>query len=71
MKAFHEKIKELRLENKLTIKDVAKYIGVSEKTIHRMENCETKRIRLSVLYYYTKLFNVTGEYLLGIDKKRK
>ena len=59
----HDELKELRIRNGLTLKDVAARLGVSEGTVSRYESGEIKRVSPSVLLGYSKLFNVPIRYL--------
>lgn len=38
MKVFAERLKELRMDNKLSLKDLARELGVSDIAISRWEN---------------------------------
>ena len=63
---FGEKIKELRLENNLTQKDLAKKLNCNQSMITRWERneCEPTEnvIRKTALY-----FQVSADYLLGLE----
>lgn len=66
MNQFAERLKELRLENNLTLKELASLIGVSDIAISRWEN----RLRvpnIDVLISLAKYFKVTTDYLLGLE----
>lgn len=64
MKILSERIKELRLEKKLTQPQLAEIIGVSKGMISFWENgvCEPTASNLVKLANY---FDVTTDYLLG------
>ncbi len=65
MSSFKERLKELRLEKGLSIKQLAKEIGVSDVAIGRWE----KDLRVANIYELIKLakfFDVTTDYLLGL-----
>ena len=69
MKNLGEKIKELRLEKKLSQPELAKAIGVSNGTISIWEN----NINEPKAGYVKKLavfFNVSADYLLDIDSAK-
>ena len=62
---FAERLKELRLEHKLTIKELSKEINISNACISRWEN----NLRLpnsESIITIAKYFNVTSDYLLGL-----
>ena len=63
---FGERVRELRLERNLKQKDVAKAMHVSTPTVTRWEGGvqEPDFLTLAILSRY---FNVTTDYLLGID----
>jgi len=58
MKINSEAIKNLRIENGLSLQDVAARLGVSEGTISRYENAKIQRVSPNVLAGYSKLFRV-------------
>ena len=66
MKVFGERLKELRLESKLTTKALGKKVGVSDTTICRWEldQCEAKAPEIVKL---AQLFKVSTDYLLGVE----
>ncbi len=64
---FAEKLKDLRLENNLSIKQLAREIGVSDVAIGRWEkNIQVPNI--DILGLIAKRFNVTPNYLLGYEE---
>ena len=54
----NEQIKNLRIQNGLTLKDVAVRLNVSEGTVSRYESGQIKRVSPNVMLGYSKLFNV-------------
>ena len=54
----NEQIKNLRIQNGLTLKDVAIRLNVSEGTVSRYESGQIKRVSPNVVLGYSKLFNV-------------
>lgn len=63
-----EKIKNLRIREKLTQKQLAAKIGINESGISQYE----KNLRLPSLEVLTKLcytFDVSADYFLGISRK--
>lgn len=62
---FAERLKELRLERKISTKELSDFIGCSNVAISRWEN----GLRLPSIYYIEKLalfFNVSTDYLIGL-----
>jgi len=62
---LYERIKELRLENKLTQKELAKAIDVDATIISKWE-LGHKRPVYEDLIKLAGLFNVSTDYLLGL-----
>ena len=63
---FSERLKELRTEKGLSIMVLGKAIDVSDATICRWEN-STNDIKGKELIRLAKFFNVTTDYLLGLE----
>jgi len=66
MLVFQERLKELRLENELSAKELGKILGVRDTTILRWE----KGIiipSIEHLYNIAKYFNVSADYLIGLE----
>ncbi len=66
MKGLGERIKYLRMEENLTQPQLAKAIGVSNAVISFWEN-NLNEPKASYVLALAKCFNVTTDYLLGID----
>ena len=65
---FGERLKSLRLENKMTQTQVADRVGVATSAISSYES----GVRLpsyTVLIKLSRLFHVTTDYLLGVKSK--
>lgn len=63
---FAERLKDLRLENNLTLKQLGNLIGVSDIAISRWEN--SLRIpSIENLYNICKYFGVSADYLIGLE----
>ena len=63
---WNEKIKSLRLQSGLTLKDVAKKLNISEATAQRYENSNgIKNIPYEAIEKYAKLFKVSPSYFMG------
>lgn len=64
---FGERLKKIRDENKLTNKDFAEYLDISEKTLSNLLKGEYSP-RLDTLVLISKKVKVTVAYLLGEDE---
>ena len=60
------KIQELRSALGWSQVDLAKRLGVAKQTVSNWEN-ENIQPSIEMLVRLTKLFNVTSDYLLGLD----
>lgn len=70
MHLFSERIKLLRDESKLTQSELAKILCVSQQTVSAWESAKSYPDAL-VLYKIAIHFNVSADYLLGIEFKNK
>lgn len=69
---WNERIKQLRLREGLTLKEVAKSLGISEATAQRYENENgIKNIPYESLEKYAALFGVSPSYFMGWDSKQE
>ncbi len=66
MENLGKKLKELRREKNLTIKELSKIFVTSSTTISRWEN-ETRTPSLDILLLYAKYFNVSLDYIAGLE----
>ena len=66
MNKFAERLKELRLENNLSIVGLAKEIGTSHANISRWEGKE-RLPNIEAVISIAKFFNVSTDYLLGLE----
>ena len=66
MKVFCERLKELRQEKNLSTIKLGKELQVSDSTITRWEN-GLRVPSIDHLYNIAKFFNVTSDYLLGLE----
>lgn len=62
------RIKELRIKNKLTLLDLALKLGVSESTVQRYESGSIVNLKYSTMEKLANIFNVTPAYLMGWDE---
>ena len=67
---WNEKIKELREDNDLTQKQLAEILNTTQRTISYYEN-NKRELPIEMLIKYAKHFNVSLEYICGIDKISK
>lgn len=65
---YGQRIKEIRIENNLTQKELGKLLNVDQRTISQYEN-GNREINLNTLVKLCKKFNVTADYILEIDKE--
>jgi len=66
---FSDKLKQLRNEKKITQVELAKSIGISDRTIIRYE-AGVVEPPLSTLITIADYFNVSADYLLGRTDSR-
>lgn len=66
MKKFGERLKKLRANKMLTLEELAKDVGLTEIALLQ---CEKGYLAISVkkLIQLSKYFNVTLDYLLGVE----
>lgn len=63
---FPTRLKELREENGLSLKQLAKEIGVTDIAISRWENGH-RTPNIDALYSLAIYFKVSADYLLGLE----
>ena len=61
---WNERIKQLRKESRLTLKEVAARLGVTEGTAQRYEN-NIKNIPYDVVIAYSKIFHCNPCFIMG------
>lgn len=62
---MNNRLKELRLNKGLTLKQVANLIGVSEATVQRYESGKISTLKYEVAEALAALYNVSPGYLMG------
>lgn len=67
MDNFSTRLKELRTENKLTQRDLAKAVGLSQNAINMWEN-NNRVPNANAVIALAKYFHVTTDYLLGLEE---
>ena len=63
---FGERLKELRIERKISARLLGKEINVSDSTILRWENNQMKP-SVEYLYALCTYFGVSADYLIGLE----
>ncbi len=63
-----ERIKKKRLENKMTLLEVANLLGVKEATVQRYESGEIKNLKQHTIARLSEIFNTTPAYLMGWEE---
>lgn len=66
METFGNRLKELRLEKKLSLAGLSKEIKISDATISRWEN-NLNDIKGEELIVLARFFGVSTDYLLGLE----
>lgn len=67
---MYSRIKELRVSRRLSQEKLGRILGTTQQTISKMENNKYD-IPLDILIKYSRYFNVTTDYILGLtDIKR-
>lgn len=69
-RVFAERIKVLREEQGLGVRELAAKIGISHAAISFYENCK-RTPDIGVCKKFADYFGVTGDYLLGISDERR
>ncbi len=69
MKTHIERIKELREDNDLLQKDVAKILGTTQQVYSRYEKGENE-IPVRHIITLARFYGVSGDYILGLSDKR-
>ena len=65
-KKWNQIVKELREDHNYSQKEFSKMLGISEKTLYRYE-CGTHEPPISTLLKMSEIFNVSLNYLVGLD----
>lgn len=64
---INERIKELRLQNKLTLEEVANIVGVTKATVQRWESGLFANMRRDKIASLAKALHTSPGYILGIE----
>lgn len=66
MKIFAQRLRELRQNKNLSMKQLAKELNITDAAISNWEN-EINEPKISYLFDIAKFFNVSSDYLLGLE----
>lgn len=66
-----DKIKNLRIQNKMTLEELGKRIGVSKQTLYKYENNIITNIPSDKIEGLAKIFNVSPALIMGWDYASK
>ena len=66
MSKFNIKLKELREEKRLSAKELSQALNITMRTIHRWESGQHVP-DVDVIIAVAKFFEVTTDYLLGVE----
>lgn len=69
MKNFGEHLKQIRLENDLTIRELAKKTNLSIGSISLYENNKIIPTATSIIQY-AKALNISADYILDLKKEK-
>ena len=67
---FGNRLKTLRLKKNMTQEQLARKLGLTKSVISAYET-ELRQPSYDVLIHIAKIYNVTTDYLLGIERKDK
>ena len=65
-----EKIKDLRVERRMTTKQLAQVTGISEPVLNGLENDSGRDVGYSRIIDLAKFFDVPTDFLLGFTESR-
>ena len=63
------RVKQLRLDHKLTMEVLAEKLGVSKSTIAKWENGYIENMRQDNIMKLSELFNVSPTYIMGYEEE--
>lgn len=66
MKVFSQRLRELRQDKRLSMKQLAKELNTTDAAISNWEN-EVNEPKISYLVSIAVFFNVSTDYLLGLE----
>lgn len=65
---FGEKMRMLRLQQKLTLEEVGERVGVGKSTVRKWESGQIANMRRDKIALVAKALNTTPSYLMGWDQ---
>ena len=68
---IQERIKDLRVEHDLTLKELGEQTGLSSSSLGSYETDDTKDISHYALIKLAKFYGVTTDYLLGLTEIKR
>lgn len=69
MDTIHKKIKDFRKSNGWTQEYIAQIIGITQSAYSQFENGETKSMKVITLMKYCEAFNLSANWLLGLERE--
>lgn len=71
MATYNDRIKELRIQNHLTLKDIAAKLNITEATAQRYESGNgIKAVPYEKIVEYACLFNVSPAFIMGWEENK-
>lgn len=70
IKMYYKRIRELREDNDILQKDIAKLLNTTQQHYSRIENGSTE-ITADRVITLAKYYNVTSDYILGLSDKKE
>ena len=67
---YYKRIRELREDNDVLQKDVAKLLNTTQQHYSRIENGSTE-ITADRIIVLAKFYNVTSDYILGLSDEKE
>ena len=67
---IQERLKDLRVERGLTLKELSEQTGLSSSALGSYESDDTKDISHYALIKLAKFYGVTADYLLGLSEMK-
>lgn len=71
MAIWNERMRQLREGTTVTLKDMAKLIGVSEATVQRYESGGVNAVPYDAITTYSDVFKVDPAYIMGWETHKK
>ena len=66
---IQEKLKDLRVERRLTLEQLAEQTGLSKSALRKYENDDLKDISPFAIVTLAKFYEVSTDYLLGMTEQ--